>query len=711
MKKLLQMTGVTLVAICMMACQKENNTPDPETVKTPQAKVSVFNAEKVDSYYATAQISVPAGVNTVYLVNFKGRDANGNMIDPKEPVAIQVEPVMPALTGNRDVEPFGNVTLFFESPAKTKVAVYYVIGDGAQEYVPAKVKADNEEDQPAKVYALDDFPVEKIEFGEFGKTRYVQLPWSFAYKNDESTGWQSVPTYPKDVVFYDKEHDHTLRYTFAYEGAGCGFGYVLTDAYTVENHVVTKQNYDYCGGCGSCPYCMPWSCSCGCGSVNPDFVGNGNQTASAGSDAIVVDPQTPGTTETGDGGRVTVDQYGTIIVDYAPYDVTSVKLTEPASYVSTDDALTAYHSSGVVMFEDSWPTVSRGNVYDTDFDDVVVDYDFETKIVPDEKLESDGWREQLKVVLHLRAVGSGYPYRVGVRMEGFDQQYVDYIDKFFTLDSYNNPHGELPKFTKETLQKMSDVYTNDPLNPVVEMAHLHRMNTKDYAGLGENAVYTYQNGSFTNTTVFNLTWGYKGKYENGAWTQNADWHESQYSPELKTMNLPYAFEKIMKQTYYNCIPGYINVSGGLLTFTVIFHMRSRADMSAEDREKAKQNMIDAVMNTQSQNFFIIADSQWTPVGLKGYSPVLVHNESVKRFNQKVQEGLDARYIESADNPYSGTNGMVWGFKCPTLTKHVWNKLYFSAAYPNYESWVTSKGAQHADWYYNNVDNRFLVCEW
>ncbi len=62
-------------------------------------------------------------------------------------------------------------------------------------------------------------------------------------------------------------------------------------------------------------------------------------------------------------------------------------------------------------------------------------------------------------------------------------------------------------------------------------------------------------------------------------------------------------------------------------------------------------------------------------------------------------------------PYSGTNGAVWGFKCPTLTRHIWNKLYFSQAYPHYEEWITSGGTQYPDWYVRDIDERFVVCWW
>ena len=90
--------------------------------------------------------------------------------------------------------------------------------------------------------------------------------------------------------------------------------------------------------------------------------------------------------------------------------------------------------------------------------------------------------------------------------------------------------------------------------------------------------------------------------------------------------------------------------------------------------------------------------------------MLLHSESQSPYNKKLQSGVADGNI-NANNPYDGKGGMVWGVKCPTLTKHVWNKLYFSAAYPHYVEWLESGGKQHNDWYYNDVDGRYLVCWW
>ena len=45
------------------------------------------------------------------------------------------------------------------------------------------------------------------------------------------------------------------------------------------------------------------------------------------------------------------------ITPQVPETVTTVKLSEPDSYVTTDEDQTFYHSSGVVMFDDSWPNM------------------------------------------------------------------------------------------------------------------------------------------------------------------------------------------------------------------------------------------------------------------------------------------------------------------------------------------------------------------
>ncbi|MBQ9195280.1 MAG: DUF4842 domain-containing protein, partial [Bacteroidales bacterium] len=74
-------------------------------------------------------------------------------------------------------------------------------------------------------------------------------------------------------------------------------------------------------------------------------------------------------------------------------------------------------------------------------------------------------------------------------------------------------------------------------------------------------------------------------------------------------------------------------------------------------------------------------------------------------NETLNADLDA------SEPYMTKTGLVWGFKCPTLTKHVWEKQFFGSAYPYYEEWVKSNGTVHEDWYKTDVDGVLLTCWW
>ena len=623
MKRIKKFLYIIFAAMFMIAC----NPVVPE--KDFPKGIEVFNPDSVDSYYGFAEVSVPAGVSTIYLENYSGIDEQGHKIDLRVN-ELNVEPIISEPENGKDVEPFGTIKVMFESTDKTMVALYYPIVENAE----------RDDMNVINIYVLNDFRINKISYGEFGKTKYVQIPWDYSLGE------------LKDIYVYNEEHNYNLHYVYAHARLGNGEGYVLSDMYEIVDGVIVKDLYPGAK--------MPWDVE--------ELIN---------SDEIKIIRRSP--------ERVLS----------AP-DVISVILPEPAPYITTDEGHTFYHSSGCVMFEDSWPEVNNSGVYDLDFNDCVIDYDFEARTVDDERLANEAWREQVKVVIHLRAVGSDKPYRVGVKLEGFDQDNVASIEQHFSLDSYENPHGTLPKFTETTVQHNSGHYETDPMNPIVEMAHIFTLN-QERAGIGSNAEYTYVNGDLINPTVFNLCYGYKPL------------DESQYKPELKTITYPTTLANIQKKKWYNAIPGYINVAGGLITYTVIYHMKNRSLMPAEEREAVKQNMIDAVINTTSQNFYII-NKDWTPVGLKGYEPVFLHNQSINKYQTAQDVGV-ANGTLDANVPYAGTNGSVWGIKCPTLTRHIWNKLYFSQAYPHYMEWIQSNGTSHQDWYHEDVNDLYLTCWW
>ena len=679
MRKFL-LSGLSLLCaiLAMTSCKKDNDSPAAPYV--PEEVKDLFGGATPAGYYSYAEMSVPAGTDVVY-IEYKGSDGS------VKTVAQKVTPEVAVPTDGRDVEPFGTVKLLFEASASSQVSVYYKVFDAA-------TKADGDD----AVYTLENFPVDQVTSGEFGKTRYVQVPWNFGWMNNASTGWQNTPSYPKDVVMYDAEHNHTLRYTYVYswlngKGSVCAEGYVLTDAYNVEDHIAVSYKYNYCGGnCGNCPYCMPWGCSCGCGSVNNAFQPNGNQ----------VDAEVAGgaTTETPE----------------VPEDIVPVKLQEPAPYVTTDEDYTMYHSSGVVMFDDSWPNLpatlgGTGN-YDFDFNDVVVDYDIEALTVADAQLKSQGWREQVKVVLHLRAVGGSDAWRVGMALENFNTDYVESIEDYKTLDSWQNSHGNLPAWAQTVAFQENCIhydavsgstFSGSTTRPSIEIGQLQAFNGKktygcDGAGKDE---YTYINGSLSTVHVMNP--GLK------LWDAWKTPKEEQYDDVMAAVTNP-SLAQIQNLGFYNTIPGFVNQAGGLYTYTVIYHMKARAEMTPEESQQCLANMVDAVVNTTAQNFFIVKQD-WTPIGLKGYTPLDYktkdnHNYT-DEYNKKVQ---GKEYLTTT--PYVSTTGQVWAFKCPVLTRHAWEKQLFSKAYPLYEGWLASQGAENQDWYkLENANVSYLSCEW
>lgn len=678
MRKFL-LSGLSLLCaiLAMTSCKKDNDSPQAPYV--PEEVRDLFGGATPTGYYSYAEMSVPAGTEVVY-IEYKGSDGS------VKTVAQKVTPEVAVPTDGRDVEPFGTVKLLFEASASSQVSVYYKVFDAA-------TKADGDD----AVYTLENFPVDQISSGEFGKTRYVQVPWNFGWMNNESTGYQNAPSYPKDVVMYDAEHNHTLRYTYVYswlngKGSVCAEGYVLTDAYNVEDHIAVSYKYNYCGGCGNCPFCMPWGCSCGCGSVNSAFQPNGNKVEDA------------------------VDDGATTDIPEVPEDIVPVKLQEPAPYVTTDEDYTMYHSSGVVMFDDSWPNLpatlgGTGN-YDFDFNDVVVDYDIEALTVADAQLKSQGGREQVKVVLHLRAVGGSDAWRVGMALENFNTDYVESIEDHMTLDSWQNSHGNLPAWAQTVAFQENCIhydavsgstFSGSTTRPSIEIGQLQAFNGKktygcDGAGKDE---YTYINGSLSTVHVMNP--GLK------LWDAWKTPKEEQYDDVMAAVTNP-SLAQIQNLGFYNTIPGFVNQAGGLYTYTVIYHMKARAEMTPEQSQKCLANMIDAVVNTTAQNFFIVKQD-WTPIGLKGYTPLDYktkdnHNYT-DEYNKKVQ---GKEYLTTT--PYVSTTGQVWAFKCPVLTRHAWEKQLFSKAYPLYEGWLASQGAENQDWYkLENANVSYLSCEW
>jgi LruC domain-containing protein len=350
----------------------------------------------------------------------------------------------------------------------------------------------------------------------------------------------------------------------------------------------------------------------------------------------------------------------------------NIKIPEDAvsNYLSQDAQQTFYHSSGVVMFDDSYPY--KINIVDADYNDVVIDYDIEAKTVDDNNtnFKNEAWREEVKLVIHIRAMGGIYPRSVGVSLEGLDTKYITSVEDTMTLGNYNDAFNGGRIFPNSLSYKID----NKGNHPIVTINNLEWLRTT----ASHNAMYYRR--STSDDRLFNNV-------------LNKD--VTQYNTD--------SIKNFINDIYYNTNPGYINVGGGLFTLTVIFHYTPRPYLSASKAKEQLDNMINGVIDTNTQNFFInIYNKKNYEIHLKGYSPL----ESYKnRFEEDKTEG-----VKKGSTNYSSEEGYAWAFKSPVLTRHSWEKYPFIKAYPLYWNWVTSNGSKYPNWY-EHVNNIYAVHAW
>ena len=114
----------------------------------------------------------------------------------------------------------------------------------------------------------------------------------------------------------------------------------------------------------------------------------------------------------------------------------------------TDQGYLFYHNTGVVMFEDGWPT-QLDSWYDEDFNDVVFEYDLKvTECHSQQMMETVGGKEELLLTLDVRAMGGIYPTALGVVLDGLKSEYVDQITASLVL---KGGQGTMTDLVKEQL--------------------------------------------------------------------------------------------------------------------------------------------------------------------------------------------------------------------------------------------------------------------
>lgn len=323
------------------------------------------------------------------------------------------------------------------------------------------------------------------------------------------------------------------------------------------------------------------------------------------------------------------------------------------NYVTNKDGFTNYHSSGVVMFEDTWPSKSNTDTVGLgingasrfgDMNDFVVEYDLEAT-VNDAANPSQAWKEDLKVVMHVRAMGGQYTQQFGLLLEGLDKQYVD-------ADNV------------EILVGMSSgAEAKDPLTATVEWQ-------------GSNPIiYINDLQKLVNQT-------------------SANKNDINISRVINRSNYVY--------NVYN--DAKLNVGRGLFTVTVTFRGKERSTVTAEERNAQIENFKNAVINTHSQNFFIRTkgskNNNIYETHLAGYQPTEYFAGNYELYSTYAAEGN--RVAKNPDVTYQASEdegNYVWGIKVPTITRHATEGTAFTTAYPQYLNWITSgKASEYAEWY-------------
>lgn len=326
----------------------------------------------------------------------------------------------------------------------------------------------------------------------------------------------------------------------------------------------------------------------------------------------------------------------------------SVTLALPEDAVQptneTDEGYLFYHNTGVVMFEDGWPT-QLDSWYDEDFNDVVFEYDLKvTECHSQQMMETVGGKEELLLTLDVRAVGGIYPTVLGVVLDGLKSEYVDQITASLVLKGGQGMITDLAKKEKSTDSKV-----------VIDKYWNWSNDTRTEARYAKLIVDKAQEDG----TVITLD-GLTSLRDN-----NDDMF--QVTPE--------------------------KVRAGLAMLRAEVRLIGKEGLTGAEREAQLAAFRELILDTNRQNFFIKV-SGGKEIHMKGYAPT-----SAYKAEYEALVGSDATVY------YSNDKGSTWGVKLPVGTRHAYEHVPFREAYPDFTKWVDSKGASNQKWYENFVDEK------
>lgn len=331
---------------------------------------------------------------------------------------------------------------------------------------------------------------------------------------------------------------------------------------------------------------------------------------------------------------------------YVELVITKPEYATPA-YVTQNDGFTSYHSSGVVMFEDTWPSKSNtdgkdkeGGLFFGDYNDLVVDYDLETNVKGDPKVDIESaelWRD-LKVVLHFRAMGGSYARAFGLKLENLKKEFVRDEEPAIAWSMSNHEEISAPLDAKVEW---------DGEYPVIKVSGLEKLSNEYFMTSRGLNVSTYQDSKFYNTV------------------NDKD----------------------------------LNIGKGLFTVTVTFRGNPDAD-----NDKVIKHFRDAVMDTRMQNFFLCTEQKNKnyEIHLPGYEPTGFYTTYDADKNDEAAG--DAVPKDNSVKYRAADDGNVWAFKTPVLTRHITEQQNFGIAYPKYQDWLKTGKEEYALWYLDENAN-------
>ncbi|MBE5695399.1 MAG: DUF4842 domain-containing protein [Bacteroides sp.] len=326
----------------------------------------------------------------------------------------------------------------------------------------------------------------------------------------------------------------------------------------------------------------------------------------------------------------------------------SVTLALPEDAVQptneTDQGYLFYHNTGVVMFEDGWPT-QLALWYDEDFNDVVFEYDLKvTECHSQQMMETVGGKEELLLTLDVRAIGGIYPTVLGVVLDGLKSEYVDRITASLVL---KGGQGTMTDLAKEELS------------------------TKDVVKI-ENKNWNWNNDTRTEPRFAILTVD-KAQTEGTVITLDG-------LSSLKDNN----------QDMFQVTPG--KVREGLPMLRAEIRLIGKEGLTGADRDAQLAAFRGLILDTNRQNFFIKVSSG-KEIHMKGYKPTSAYKAE---YDELVAN--DATLDKAVY--YSNTNGSTWGVKMPVGARHAYETVPFKVAYTGFADWVNTNGASNKNWYEN-----------